>query len=129
MNQQWPSGGRRFKRYEARSMGATARMAPRTDAVLRDISIGGASFLVRRPAQGRERCTISLTSDGHTLKIPAQIIWSRNLGEKQKCDDVCVSCYTIGVAFDSSHYDESAEFLAEILRKRLFLLAEEVMSD
>lgn len=127
MTNQWPSGERRFTRYDAESMSVSGRISERAEAVLRDISIGGASFLVKRPAKIRDKYTISLLSDETSLRLPGHVVWSRNLGEKQSDAETCKTCYTVGIAFSSSYYDESALFLAVLLRKRLFILADDII--
>jgi len=106
---------KRFKRYDAGMTGITGRITDREDAVLRNISVGGASFYVDKPFKVRSACNVDIEIDGKTINVRGRIVWSRKAGKESTEDEARKSPYTIGVMFNNSNYNETGLLLTELL--------------
>jgi len=115
MNKSPLSLAKRFKRYDARTSGIAGRIADRDDSVLRNISVGGASFIVDRPIKARSSCSVDIEAGGKTLNIKGRVVWSRSVVSETTEDHDRRGPYTIGVMFNNSNYNETGRLLAELL--------------
>lgn len=109
---------RRFERINADDLGIVGEICGVHEAMLRDVSIGGASFLVEKPLYPGKNCHIDINADGRTYRLLGSIAWMRNLGAKITDRNETRKFYTVGIRFNNELYDFSARLVEHVLNSR-----------
>ena len=115
---------RRFKRYDAEPANISGEICDKYEAELRDISIGGASFLVDRPLEAKAPCKVGIAAGDKVFNITGQVVWSRNLSDRK--NGKSRQKYSVGILFNNRYYNESGSLLAALLKDLVHIQPEDI---
>jgi hypothetical protein len=108
---------RRFLRFDARQFNISGSICDREDAVLRDISMGGASFLLEGPIEINRSCKVMIENGDNQFHVTGRVAWARKPGDMREVPESLEGMYTIGVVFINTYNRESGTNLEDLIEK------------
>ena len=108
---------RRFMRFDAKQANITGSICDRNDAVLRNIRLGGASFLLERPIDTNSSCNIEIKDGENKFHVSGRVAWARKPGEMKEIPENTEGMYAIGVVFLNTYHSASGSNLVELIDK------------
>jgi len=108
---------RRHIRYDATEANVTGSICQRKDALLKDISLGGASFLLKQEIEINSSCRVDLDYGADRFHVKAKVAWMRRPGDVLGGHESQQDMFTIGVVFVNTYDTESGTNLKRLIEK------------
>jgi hypothetical protein len=108
---------RRFLRFDARQENISGSICDRSDAVLRNISLGGASFLLKNPIETNVSCNIEIRDGDKKFHVSGRVAWARKPGDMREVPESLQGMYTIGVVFVNTYNRDAGTNLADLIER------------
>jgi len=108
---------RRFMRFDARLSDIRGGICDRSDAQLRNISLGGASFILENEIDSNTVCQVEIDDGRKKFHVCGKVAWVRKPGEMREAAESINGMYTIGVVFMNTYNHESGTLLSELINR------------
>ena len=106
---------RRFLRFNAKQGNVSGNICDRDDSELRNISLGGASFLLKKPIVINSACNVEIMHGDKKFQVYGRVAWARKPGEMNEVPESRKGMHTIGVVFFNTYDSESGTNLADLI--------------
>jgi len=108
---------RRFMRFDAKSSDISGSICERSDAVLRNISLGGASFLLENSIDANATCKVEIDDGEKKFHVAGKVAWVRKPGQMKEIVENANGMYAIGVVFMNTYNNESGAYLTSLIER------------
>jgi hypothetical protein len=108
---------RRHTRFDARRENIVGCISGRSDSVLKDVSMGGACFMLEEPIEANSTCSVELNDGNGGFTISAKVAWVRNPGDVLRADDGQKNMYTIGLVFINTYNTEAEKNIKRLIER------------